>query len=385
MFANLHTYSKLFKTEAIKFLIKTDFLFRNWFLLFIQNLLFNNANIFSAKKILIFRTGSIGDSICALPAIYSIRKNFPDAMIDILTNAGSENLVSMGGLIDKSYFGEIIDYYKMRKKELFNYLGKKNYDLVIELPQNYTSVHREFRNLIAFRSIGIKSAIGFEIGGTRFLPPYQQILFFHTNEINQLMKIIKRYGLKDYGLEYPLGIDDEIQNKISSLLEDKHLKDKDKNIGMVPGAKRQQNRWPIVYFQEVKDYLVKNNFNILLIGSKDDINLANKLEGQNVFNFCGVLTPLESAEMLKHCSLTITNDTGPMHLSYASGTPVIAIFSGRDYPGKWYPPDDGKNIVLRNYIPECVKCFNDECDNVCLKQMSPSLVIESLKKSLMIG
>jgi ADP-heptose:LPS heptosyltransferase len=384
MFTNLETNYTSFKIKIINFLIKTDFKFRNWFLLGIQNLLFNNKDIFSAKKILIFRTGSIGDSICAMPAIYSVRKNFPDAKIDILTNAGTSSLVSMAGLIDHALFDEIIDYYGMKKKELFDYLEQKKYDLVIELPQNYTSVYREIRNLAAFKATNAKSAIGFEIGGTRFLAAYQQTLIKHTNERDYLISIIRKYGVKDYGLKFPLGIPDEIKNKICRLLEEKKLKNNGRNIAMVPGAKRQQNRWPVEYFQEVKNYLVKESFNILLIGSEYDIDLAQKLVGQNVFNFCGVLTPLESAEMLKHCSLTITNDTGPMHLSYAVGTPVIAFFSGRDYPGKWYPPDDGKNNVLRNYIPECVKCFNDECDNVCLKQLSPSLVIEILKKSLMI-
>jgi heptosyltransferase-3 len=44
---------------------------------------------------------------------------------------------------------------------------------------------------------------------------------------------------------------------------------------------------------------------------------------------------------------TISNDTGPMHLSYAVGTPVIALFSSRDFPGIWYPPQDGYNVVIR--------------------------------------
>lgn len=379
MITEITKYQKSFKTELLKFLIKIDYKFKNNFLSFIQNLLFNNKNILAAKKILIFRTGSIGDSVCAMPAINSIRKNFPDAIIDILTNAGSERLVSMGGLIDQSYFEEIIDYYGVSKKNLFNNLDKKNYDLVIELPQNFTSVYRELRNLFAFRSIGIKSAIGFEIGATRFFAAYQQILFVHTNERDQLLNVVKKSGLKDYGLNFLLGIKDETKKKIRSILKEKNIYNTNKNIAMVPGAKRQQNRWPIEYFKQVKDYLVQGGCNVLLIGGPADRELAGRLNGDRVYNFCGELTPLESAEMLKYCKVTISNDTGPMHLSYAVGTPVIAIFSGRDYPGKWYPPDDGKNIVVRNHLPQCVKCFKNECDNLCLKQIKPEQLIDKIK------
>ncbi len=88
-------------------------------------ILFPDKKIKEVEKILIFRTGSLGDSVCALPAIYSTRKNFPDAQIDILTNAGTENLVSLGAIIDKNIVNEILNYYGMSKKELFNKLRKK--------------------------------------------------------------------------------------------------------------------------------------------------------------------------------------------------------------------------------------------------------------------
>lgn len=54
---------------------------------FNKAILFGNKKKIEANKILIFRTGSLGDSVCALPAINSIRRNYPDAKIDILTNA----------------------------------------------------------------------------------------------------------------------------------------------------------------------------------------------------------------------------------------------------------------------------------------------------------
>ena len=60
------------------------------------------------KKILIFRNGSFGDTICALPAINTIRKNFPDSDIDIMTNSGGKTLVSIENIIDGSMINEFI-------------------------------------------------------------------------------------------------------------------------------------------------------------------------------------------------------------------------------------------------------------------------------------
>ncbi len=49
-----------------------------------------------------------------------------------------------------------------------------------------------------------------------------------------------------------------------------------------------------------------------------------------------------------------------MHIAAAMGTPVVAIFSARDFPQQWYPQGDG-HIVLRRDVP-CSPCFRDVCD-----------------------
>ena len=54
----------------------------------VQFILFKKIKADSIHSILVFRSGSIGDNICAMPALSVIRNNFPDARIDILTNPG---------------------------------------------------------------------------------------------------------------------------------------------------------------------------------------------------------------------------------------------------------------------------------------------------------
>jgi ADP-heptose:LPS heptosyltransferase len=85
---------------------------------------------------------------------------------------------------------------------------------------------------------------------------------------------------------------------------------------------------------------------------------------------------------MKYCKLVISNDTGPMHLAYAVGTPLIAIFSSRDYAGKWFPPENGKNIVFRNIDVYCAKCFSEEVNgNKCLREIKPGRIIEKIKST----
>ena len=370
-----------FNKLIIKVIIHLQYWLLNAILDFFSFILFPSGKIKDVKKILIFRTGSLGDSVCALPAIYSIRKNYPDAQIDILTNAGAENLVSLGALIDKTIVNEIINYFGLPKTELFKELKTKNYDLFIQLPQYDAGLARQLRDIFIAKALSVKYAFGWQVGSTRLLAKYQEKLIKFENERDRLLGILESNGLRSYGLVFPLGISEEIKGRIVEVMKMRRLEDKNLNIGMVVGAKRQQNRWPIEYFKKVADYLLQKGFNILLFGGSDDTERANQITGEKVFNFCGKLTPLETAEMMKHCKLVISNDTGPMHLAYAVGTPVIAIFSGRDYAGKWFPPEE--NFIFRNKNIVCVDCLNAcEKDNECLLGIKPAQIIATIDKMI---
>jgi len=56
---------------------------------------------------------------------------------------------------------------------------------------------------------------------------------------------------------------------------------------------------------------------------------------------------------LKCCDALLTNDTGPMHLAAAVGTPVVAVFGPSD-PRRYGPLGEGHR-VLRVDLP-CSPC-----------------------------
>ena len=351
----------------------------NKIVLVVQKLFFSNKDLESARKILIFRIGSMGDSICALPAIYSIRKNYPDAKIDLLTNQGENGLISIDGLIDRNIIDNTINYLGENWRDVRNEIRRNKYDLFIELPVSLSTFHRLFRNMLFVKSAGIKNAFGWQIASVKTNLKTQEKYLHFNNERDRLLKILEKNGLINFGIKFPFIFKEENNKLIENIIKENGLTDKSKNIGFVVGAKRPQNRWPVEYFIEVAEYLQKNGKYILLVGSKEDFELAKNIKGNNVFNFCGELTPIETALLLKSCRFTISNDTGPMHLSYAVGTPVIALFSSRDYPGRWYPPENGVNKVFRNFDLHCTMCFSEICkNNICMKNLSVDLVIKSL-------
>lgn len=342
-------------------------------------LLFRNNP--SPRHILIFRTGSLGDNICAIPSIAAIRKHYPNARIDILVNSGASNLVSLEQLLHHDYYDEIINYLDKPRKEVINILRNRKYDLVIQLPQTGSFFVRLLRDMFFFRLI-CKNGFGWKLSTVQFFRRTQENYLLFDNETKRLALLLKRYGIEVDQEFYPLNFTEADRQAVERIFEPV-LQTGRPSLALVAGAKRPQNRWPATYFHEIIDKY-KTRYNIILIGGSEDINqLGSKAEGEFIFNFCGKLSPLQSALMLKKCNLVVSNDTGPMHLAYAVGAPLIAIFSSRDFPGKWFPPESPKNSVFRSYGVPCSLCLSETCgDNICMKRIKSNLITDQMNSSL---
>lgn len=331
--------------------------------------------------ILIFRTGSLGDNICAIPSIAAIRKHYPKARIDILVNSGASNLVSLEQLLHHDYYDEIINYLDIPRSEVVKLMRSRKYDLVIQLPQTGSPFIRLLRDLFFYRLI-CKSGFGWTLSTVPFFRRTQENYVLFDNETKRLAIMLKRFHIDVDQEFYPLNF-----NEADSQLVDKQYEPVQQtgraSLAIVAGAKRPQNRWPAIYFQEIIDKY-KDRYNIILIGGPEDANLLGPMtEGGAIFNFCGKLSPLQSALMLKKCNLVVSNDTGPMHLAYAVGVPLIAIFSSRDFPGKWFPPENPKNSVFRSYGVPCSLCLSETCgDNICMKRIKSNLITDLMNARL---
>ncbi len=366
------------KQFLAKIIVNADYGLKNLLLNCSQKLLFKRLKAGETPgKIIIFRTGSIGDSICALPAISVIRNNFPKATIDILTNSGSADFVSLDKLIDKTQFHAIINYFGENKRILFKTLKKNSYDLFIDLTQYDARWTKQMKTLLFARSLGIKHAFGWRVSQTMLFKKYQEVSRIFINERDRLLALLAVQGLDTTSSYFIAAKEENTTRKIIRVMEELQLTDKSRNIGVVIGSKLERNKWPLDYFKRIIENYTNRDYKILIFGGKEDKEKAETLRiNKNIINFCGTFLPLETAEAMKFCSVVITNDTGPMHLSYMVKTPVVALFSSRDFPGKWYPPKDGINKVFRSEEVECSACFKRECrNNICMKRITPQMVI----------
>lgn len=358
-----------------------------------RNLLWPLKRPNNFKRICIHRIGTIGDTLCVLPVIYSIRKKYPNARITILTSTGS---ISNYGLSKLSSVLPWVDYiYDYTEKGKISIVGKvsilkrlrrSHFDLWVALPQSSTTITRELRDMLMARMTGVKWAIGFNVRTTTFFKHEQAISRNFKNEAEFLQTLVLKAGIAinhddETCLQIPVNLNINSHSRV-----DQMIKTRMPILVIAPGAKRQTNRWAVERFSEVARRWADRSGYVVVVGSTSDEASGKQIAGINsnqILNFCGQTDLIETMSLLKHCTVALTNDSGPMHMAVAMQLPVVVAFSARDFPGLWHPTASKNTVIIRKKV-ECSPCLAEECfnENLCLNSISVEEVWEKIEKYL---
>jgi ADP-heptose:LPS heptosyltransferase len=159
-------------------------------------------------------------------------------------------------------------------------------------------------------------------------------------------------------------------------------------VAIAPGAKQQTNLWPIERFAEVgRSLLARGDVELVVVGGPAEREAANALLAawDDGVNATGMLSVLETAAVLRECVLLVGLDTGTTHLAAAVDTPCVALYGGRDNPGRFDPLGDAHRI-LRHAVP-CAGCriILDPCplpDHPCMRGIETDEVIAAAMEAL---
>jgi heptosyltransferase-2 len=127
-----------------------------------------------------------------------------------------------------------------------------------------------------------------------------------------------------------------------------------KFVALHLGASCQTKRWPIQYFADLirlMDNRARTFF--IVIGTKDQQDMVMDLWKQTgkkrfIYDLVGRTSLARTVSLLKRCDLLVSNDSGPVHIAAAFGTPVVSIFT-RNQPGinpeRWRPLGDRSRYI----------------------------------------
>lgn len=323
------------------------------------------------RRILIYRLGSMGDTLVALPCLHSLRRWFPQAHITWLTNLpinikarASADLLHGTGLID-----EYIDYpVGLRGIRALWSLARRiragNFDLVIDLAAA-RGMAKTIRDAAFFAFCGLWDVVGLPWAprDLQCLPDPRRPGYYEA-EAARLARRLARLGsveMSDRSLWSLCLRSEEIAAARRRLAE---VSICSRYVVASVGTKADAKDWTQPNWMELLSLLGKAHpdLGLVMLGAPDEQERSQAcLEswpGPKA-NFAGVLSVRESAALLKDAMLFLGHDSGPMHLAASVNTRCIAIFAARNLPGHWFPAGSGHEVFYHK--TECFGCGLETC------------------------
>jgi len=337
----------------------------------------------ACNNLLVRGVNWIGDAVMTLPALRLLRKALPEARISLLVRPWVAPLFEKDPNVD-----EIIIYgdeYRgiIGKIKLARMLNKKGFCSAVLFQNAFDAA------FIAFLA-GIKGRVGYNRDVRSFLlttavPVPQNERKVH--HINYYLNLLEQLGIKEeYSAPYLyLSLDERLSAR--NLLKDMRRP----ILGINPGAEYgSAKRWFPERFAEVANWFLKDTKgSAVIFGGRKEVGIAqeiNKLIPENKLLLAGKTSLRELISLISECDVFVTNDSGPLHIAYAVGTPLVAIFGSTDPELTGPPPEaEGSSNVVITPSLSCSPCFERTCKNNdmrCMYAVTSDDVYLGIKKIL---
>jgi len=321
------------------------------------------------QRVLIYRIGSLGDTIVALPCFHLIEREYPDAERILLTNfpvhakaPASAAVLANSELVHRYMQYTIGTRNPWTLLRLARSIRQFRPDVLIYLmpPRKIDTVRRD----VWFFRVGcaVKRIVGQPIDADS-ARARQSVTGLYEAEASRLARTLGELGdaapndLKNWDLRLTQLERDAAAAALGDLFG-KPL------IVCGPGTKMQAKDWGKENWRALVTMLGERyrDYGLAIIGAKEEASIADYVSADwpgRKANLCGRLSLRSTAAVLERASVFIGPDSGPMHLAACVGTPCVIAFSARGLPGVWYPFGAQHRVLYRKV--SCFGCNLETC------------------------
>lgn len=356
----------------------------------------------SAPSVLVFRIGSLGDTIVSLPALWAVREHFAGSRIELLYNYHPKKkyILAAAVLAGSSLVDGFLEYpadeslpgralRPVRMLSLLATLRRRRFDTLVYLVPSERSPKQIARDKLFFGSAGIRNLIGTE--GFPVFPGQTpgEALAAIPHEADLLLARLAASGIPVPSPgrgRMDLGLGESDRRELDAWLSTVPPDGGRPWVGVGPGAKQPANVWPPERYQEVVRRLIQElDVWPVVFGGPEDRPTGEGLVAawRRGYNSAGRLAIRPTVAALERCLLHLGNDTGTLHLAAAAKTPCVGVYSSRNPPGYW-EPYGVESDILRTRI-ECEGCRLSACVErgmECILRIQVQEVVDACMKRL---
>jgi len=367
------------------------------------------------RRVLLIKLSAVGDVVHTVPILNKLRRRYPTAQLDwLVTPAIAELLRHHPAITNVIEFEREAWSTPWRLRPFTSYarlaakLRAAAYDLVIDM-------HGQFRTAALTLSTGAPARIGFDRprasvwqASPRNFPEQARkhawqgaregswLAYTHHIPVPTLdLHAVDRYlnvgpilGLDREPADFYFPIPQSALSRVGALLG-AHSAARADIVIMAPGTVWETKHWGTDKFAAVAGHFLSREFAVILIGSQRERVVCEEVAAlaPGAVDLAGMTTLSELAALIRRSAISITNDSGPMHLAVALDRPVVSIFGPTD--PIWIGPYQRANAVLQADLA-CSPCYlrrlkHCRHDHACMRDVSPIGVIERAESMLRLS
>ncbi len=346
------------------------------------------GGIIARMKILLIRLSAIGDVVRTLPALTCLRRGYPDAHIAWAVEEAAHDIVK-----DQPDLDETLVFPRRALSRIVLHPGETGgalralrgfrdvlrsarFDMVIDFQGTVKSA------LIA-RMTGAGRIVGLGRGHAREmshllysdpvpLPPGKM------SRVDRALALVSHLGLPVEGATSGIPERAEDREFVEAFLA--RIDARVPPAVVFPGTSRTQayKRYPPRHFARAADEVAeRTGSRVVVAWGPGEEDIADEV-------IAGMTTPAilapplslgQLTSLIRRCRVFIAGDTGPMHIAWTVGVPVVAVYGPTD-PVTNRPGGPFSAVAYEKYF--CSPCRNRGCVAVsCMENLRPGIVAEA--------
>lgn len=348
------------------------------------------------QRILAVRLDNLGDVLVTTPALHAIKTSLPGAKLTLLASSVGAQVARLNPDIDDLIVYEapwMDPWHKLpqdsqREQQMIAEVRKRHFDGAII----FTSYHQSSlpaAYLCYLADIPLRVAVSIDGPGslltTRHKHPEHMM-----HEVERGLDLVGAIGLTTNHLDLVLEVPDRARGKAYDLLSAYAINPQRPLVVVHPGCSMPARTYPWEMYAQVIDLLVERlGATVIVTGTGDERALVEQVLGLvrednrgATFACAGTLPFPVFCALIEAADLTITNNTGPMHISAAVKTPVVVLFALTNPPEQWGPWHVPHRQLYHDVF--CRICYSRICPHghECLRLVTPEMVVDAATELL---
>ncbi|MDQ6717438.1 MAG: glycosyltransferase family 9 protein [Gemmatimonadota bacterium] len=297
------------------------------------------------SRILVIELWNIGDVVLTIPFLAQLRKKFPGARVTLLCRPHAREILAGSGLVDEFIESDLSWTDQTTRRNPFAYNWRELFRIRHELRRGRFDLafqaRRHVREHVLLWLSGARRRVGLALMDEN--PILTDAIAQPTpngHKVDDWLALLGPFG-GAVKVESPqLAIADSERAWADEFIRARMSSGK--LVGIHPGARIPEKRWPLERFREVARTLAARG-GVAVLSFSDASGY-----GRDLGSIPGVVnaevTLRQMMALMARCSFLLCNDSGPMHIAAALSVPVVAVFG--DGISDWFSPlGTGHEIV----------------------------------------